>query len=388
MSSTKSVKDRFDILAPYLNEKITRLWAAIEATTIGRGGIALVSKATGLSPKTIRAGIRELEQESDTPLKQTRKLSQIRKQGGGRKRLTDINPSLAKDLEALMNPVMLRDSQSILYWTCKSTAEIASELQKKGYSISSRKVADLLHQLNYSLSNRKTKQGNTRVDRDTQFQYIHDQVQDFLNRAQPVISVDMIKKEVIEAYEDKEQDLRFKNQSAEFIFYGNDKQMTDAAWRQVSIDNYTVEFGVKYIRQWWLDTGQRMYLDATELLLIDTSFATSNRYPVSLWKTELQKFANQLGIKLRVAHFPPGIRKWNKIEHRVFCQLTEYWREHLPISREVVINLIGNVSIQKLSNDKNNRKLYKVEQKKSNLHKNWNYLIVPVNDLEPRSGIT
>ncbi len=174
-----------------------------------------------------------------------------------------------------MNPVTPSGYQSVLRWTCKSTTEIASELQNKGHSISSRKVADLLHQLNYSLSNRKTKQGTTRVDRDTQFHYIHDQVQDFLARSEPVISVNIFKKEALETYEDDQQNLHFnnqlKNQLSDVIVYGNHHKVTNITWQRVSIDHDTVEFAVKSIAQWWLKMRQRSYLDATELLLIDGS---------------------------------------------------------------------------------------------------------------------
>lgn len=222
-------------------------------------------------------------------------------------------------------------------------------------------------------------------------------MQDFLDRAQPVISVDMLKKEVIEACEHNEQDSHFKNQPADVIFYGNHNKVTNATWQQVGIDRDTVELSVKSIRQWWLDMGQRIYLNATELLLINTDCGSSNRYPIGLWKTELQKFASQLGIKVQVAHLPPGIKKWSNIEYRIYYQFAEHWRDQLPISREVVINSIGNATIQKLSGnnaqldrknyDSSDGMLCKVNQKKSNLHKNWNYLIVPCNDAESRIEI-
>lgn len=407
MSINESLKAKFDSLAPHLNERLTRLWAATEAIALGRGGISEVSEATGLSAKTIRVGIRELEIEVDTPLKHTRFQKRIRGIGGGRKCLEDIDKTLIPDLEALIDPLTRGHPESPLRWTCKSTTKLAQQLQSLGHVISARKVASLLHQLGYSLqSNQKTKEGDSHPDRDAQFQHIHDQAQNFQDRGQPVISVDTKKKEIIGEYKNNGQEWQPKKQPVKVkthdfpdaelgkvVPYGIYDLVANLGWVNVGLDHDTAEFAVESIHRWWQDMGKKMYKDATEIL-ITADCGGSNGYRLRLWKTQLQKLADVTGLVIQVAHFPPGTSKWNKIEHRMFCHITENWRGRPLTSREVVINLIGSTTTNKgltikalLDENKyplgikiSDKELSSVCLEKSEFHGEWNYRIIPQND--------
>jgi len=413
MSIKESLKTKFDSLAPHLNERLTRLWAAAEAIALGRGGISRVSEATGLSPKTIRVGIHELDIEPDTSLKHTRVHSRIRGLGGGRKRLQDTDPTLIRDLDALIDPVTRGDPESPLRWTSKSTIKIAAQMRVKGHVISARKVASLLYELGYSLqSNSKTLEGNSHPDRDAQFQHIHNQVQDFQANCQPVISVDTKKKEIIGEYKNKGQEWQpikqpIKVKTHDFpdeelgkvVPYGVYDLTANLGWVNVGINHDTAELAVESIRRWWLSMGQQMYEKATELL-ITADCGGSNGYRLRLWKTQLQELANEFGLVIQVAHFPPGTSKWNKIEHRMFCHITENWRSHPLTSREVVINLIANTTTNKgltirTSLDENqyqkgikisDKELSNVHLEKSAFHGDCNYRIIPQKDLNLSSS--
>lgn len=408
MSINESLKAKFDSLAPHLNERLTRLWAATEAIALGRGGITEVSQATDLSPKTIRVGIRELDLEQDTSLKHTRVHKRIRGIGGGRKRKQDIDPTLIPDLKALIDPVTRGHPESPLCWTSKSTSKLAEQLRDCGHVISTRIVASLLHQLGYSIHcNRKTKEGDSHPDRDAQFQHIHDQVQDFQTRGQPVISVDTKKKEIIGEYKNNGQEWQPKKQPVEVnthdfpdpelgkvVPYGVYDLAANQGWVNVGINHDTAEFAVESIRRWWLSMGIHLYKGATELL-ITADCGGSNGYRLRLWKTQLQELANEFGLTIQVAHFPPGTSKWNKIEHRMFCHITENWRGRPLTSIEVVINLIGNTTttkglkIQATLDENQYQKGIKVSDKelssvcleRSEFHGDWNYRIIPQNGI-------
>ena len=336
MSSTDNLKTKFKSLAPHLNERLTRLWAAAEAIALGRGGIKQVSFATGLSPKTIRVGIKELNAESEILPPHVRFQKRIRAIGGGRKPLQDKDPTLIRDLETLIEPITRGDPESPLCWTCKSTSKLAQQLKEKGHSISARTVASLLDKLGYSLqSNFKRKEGSSHPDRDAQFHHIHNQVKNFQSRSQPVISVDTKKKELIGSYKNNGQEWQPKKQPVEvkthdfpdpkagkIIPYGVYDLCVNQGWVNVGIDHDTAEFAVESIRLWWEHMGKFSYKTASELL-ITADCGASNGYRLRLWKTELQKFANESGLTIQVAHFPPGTSKWNKIEHRIFCHITQ-----------------------------------------------------------------
>ncbi len=327
MSIIESLRTKFEALIPYMDEKLRRLWAASEAATLGKGGVRIVSFATGLSPKTIRNGIKQLQNPGANLSKITKNSdnpTRIRKPGGGRKKLASSDSTLIQDLEKLIDPATRGDPQSPLQRTSKSTSKLADALKKLGHQISPRTVAKLLTELGYSLqSNRKSLKETTHPDRDDQFQYINQQVKDFGLRKQPVISVDTKKKELIGEYYNRGQEWQRKKEPipvkmhdfpdqelGKVIPYGIYDLGSNQGWVNVGVDHDTAAFAVASIRQWWQEMGQKMYQDASELL-ITADCGGSNGYRVRLWKTELQKLATEIGLKIRVCHFPPGTSKWN-----------------------------------------------------------------------------
>lgn len=402
MSRVEALRTKFEALAPYMDEKLKRLWAGTEAVVLGSGGVDEVAFATGLSAKTIRAGIRELWQPWAETCQKTSK--RVRRAGGGRKRLVETDSSLIEELEELIDPATRGHPESPLRWTSKSTSLLAAQLQAKGHKISSRTVARLLKQQGYSLqSNRKTHEGGNHPDRDEQFQYIHDQVEELQSRGQPVISVDTKKKELIGEYKNNGQEWEPKKEpiqvnmhdfpdpkQGKVIPYGIYDIASNQGWVNVGISHDTAELAVESIRKWWRYMGQQMYPNAQELL-ITADCGGSNGYRVRLWKTELQKLANVIGITIKVAHFPPGTSKWNKIEHRLFCQITENWRGRPLTSREVVVNLIGSTTTKKglrvqaqldereyeIGKKVSDEDLSKVNIEPAIFHGEWNYSIAP-----------
>lgn len=404
MSIIEALRTKFEALAPYMDEKLKRLWAGAEAVVLDKDGVEEVADATGLSVKTIRTGIRELKQPWTKQIQKKSKGNRVRRVGGGRKRIEQIAPKLMGELEALIDPVTRGHPESALRWTSKSTSKLAQQLQARGQKISPRTVARLLQQLGYSLqSNRKTTEGANHPDRDEQFQYIHDEVEEFQSHGQPVISVDTKKKELIGEYKNKGQEWERKKEpiqvnmhdfpdpkQGKVIPYGIYDVTSNQGWVNVGINHDTAELAVESIRKWWWYMGKQMYPNAQELL-ITADCGGSNGYRVRLWKTELQKLADETGIKIKVAHFPPGTSKWNKIEHRLFCHITENWRGRPLTSREVVVNLIGSTTTKKglsvkaqldetkyeIGKKVSDEDLSKVNIEPASFHGEWNYSIVP-----------
>jgi transposase len=332
-----------------LDERGRRRWAAIEASSLGRGGIAAVAVATGMSDRTIRTGIKEL---ADAPhLSDDRQ----RRVGGGRKSRTEEQPELLDALDRLISPSTRGDPMNPLRWTIKSTRTLAQELQKQGYQVSSTTIRDLLHALEYSLqANRKTREGRQHPDRDAQFQHIHNRVKARKRRGEPAISVDTKKKENLgnkknsgQTYERKKQPRRVDThdfpdkQQGKAVPYGVYDIHQNAASVSVGVSHDTAEFAVAAIRRWWEHLGQENY-SAAKRLLITADSGGSNSSRSRLWKLELQKFADDTGLIIEVCHYPPGTSKWNKIEHRVFCHITSNWRGVPLESLEVVVESIGN----------------------------------------------
>ncbi len=353
----ETIQRKYEQLAPYFNECILRVWAASEALSWGHGGITSVARATGLSRTTVHAGIAELEQSKALPSSPPSR-SSIRRPGGGRKRLIETDPTLLKDLEFLVDPATRGDPESPLCWTSKSTPKLTQELQAMGHQVSQRTVCRLLWDLKYSLqSNRKTQEGKkSHPERDEQFQHIANTVEAFQDHQQPVISVDAKKKELIGNYQNEGQEWQpigsplpvkthdfMDKQLGKVIPYGVYDITQNQGWVTVGIDHNTAQFAVASIRQWWYQMGQALYPDAHELL-ITADCGGSNSYRAKLWKWELQQLATELGLILQICHFPPGTSKWNKIEHRLFSQITENWLARPLVSREVVINLIANTT--------------------------------------------
>jgi transposase len=399
----QAIQSRFVALAPFLDERTRRLWAAVEARVIGRGGITRVAEATGLSQTTIRAGLKELDaQDISDPHAVTHE--RLRRPGGGRKSLLDHDPTLLQALESLVDPVTRGDPMGPLLWTCKSAARLATELQNQGYAVSERSINRLLHGLGYSLqANRKTLEGSDHPDRDGQFHYINRRVQAFQRQRQPVVSVDTKKKELIGPFRNGGQEWRPKGQPepvkvhdfpdpqlGKVIPYGVYDMATNMGWVSVGIDHDTAEFAVDTIRRWWSHMGSVVYPRAHRLL-ITADGGGSNGSRNRLWKIELQKLADEIGLRISVCHFPPGTSKWNKIEHRMFCHITENWRGRPLVSREVVVNLIGHTTTQtglEIHSELNessyptgrevtDQQMESLSIKRDKFHGEWNYTLVP-----------
>ena len=331
-----------------LDERSRRLWAATEARSLGRGGITLVARATGISRSTITRGLREVEAgESVDP-------SRIRRPGGGRKRLVDRDPTLLADLQGLVEPSESGDPQSPLRWTSKSVRKLAAELIAVGHDVSYPVVAELLHEAGYSLQgNRKDKEGLSHPDRNAQFEHINRRVKALQRRRQPVISVDTKKKELVGDFKNLGREWRpegfpervrvhdFKiPELGKAIPYGVYDLSRNAGWVSVGIDHDTATFAVRSIRRWWQAMGRRAYPKATSLL-ITADAGGSNSARSRLWKWELQKLADSTGLNINVCHFPPGTSKWNKIEHRMFSYITINWRGKPLTSLAVIVSLIA-----------------------------------------------
>ena len=351
------LKRKYELLQPRLDERSMRICAAADAMALGRGGPSLVAKASGLSRTTIYVGMSDLKQATDAPLKTT---GRIRRSGGGRKRLSESNPVLLQALDKLVDPITRGDPESPLRWTCKSTTKLSKELREQGHQISQRTVWTLLDQLGYSMqSNRKVSEGTEHPDRDAQFLYIAEKVQHFQKAGFPVISVDTKKKELIGRFKNGGREWQRKGhpekvnvhdfadkELGKVVPYGVYDMTHNQGWVSVGINHDTAEFAVATIRRWWKRMGCRLYPQATELL-ITADGGGSNGSRVRLWKIELQKLVEDINMTIHVCHFPPGTSKWNKIEHRMFCHITENWRGRPLESRAVVVNLIADTSTDK-----------------------------------------
>ena len=393
------VRTKFKMLSPALNEKVLRYWAAAEAISLGHGGIPCVAKATGVSESTIEAGIRELRNPGQVLAE-----GRMRKPGGGRKRLTETDPSLQEDLEKLVEPSTRGDPESPLRWTSKSTANLATELKDLGHNVSPDTVGKMLLQMDYSLQAlSKTREGVSHPDRDGQFRHISEQTKAFQQRGQPVISVDAKKKELVGAYKNSGREWQKKGEPEKVNTHDfPDKEVGKAkpygvydptrneGWVSVGKDHDTAEFAVQTIRTWWRQMGQHAYPEAKELL-ITADAGGSNGYRIHLWKIAVQKLADEENIEITVCHFPPGTSKWNKIEHRLFSEITKNWRGRPLTSHEVVVNLIASTTTKtglkvraKLDTGeyKTKIKISKEEIARINLHRSpfhgdWNYTIKP-----------
>ena len=400
-----SVRQKFDLLRPLMTERMRRQWAASEALALPRGGMALVAQATGLSRTTIWAGVRELQNPSPSPgcMGDPRR---SRREGGGRHLIELNDPRLLEDLERLVDPTTRGDPMSPLRWTCKSTRKLSDELQRQGHDVSHQTVALLLHAAGYSLqSNRKTREGGSHPDRNAQFEFINARVLAFQKRKQPVISVDTKKKEQIGDFKNNGEEWQPEGQPEEVrakdfldkrlgkvIPYGLYDQTLNKGWVSVGIDHDTAEFATETIRRWWKEMGRPTYRVAKELL-ITADGGGSNGTRNRLWKVCLQHLADETGLQIGVCHFPPGTSKWNKIEHRMFCHITQNWRGRPLTSRAVVVNLIGSTRTSTgleihSELDENeyptgmkvtDEQLGGVRMKKNRFHGEWNYTILPKN---------
>ena len=347
------VREKYLSLSEVLNERSRRVWAATEARSLGRGGIAAVVAATRMSSATVCKGIRELEaaETGEDVLAAQR----IRNTGGGRKRAHDSQPGLIEALELLVEPTARGDPESALRWTCKSTYNLAAELKRQGFSVGPRTVARELKEQEFTLQgNRKTREGGSHPDRDAQFHYINEQVLRFQRRAQPVVSVDTKKKELVGQYKNAGREWLPKGRAIEVLThdfpdpkinkaipYGVYDVTHNEGWVSVGIDHDTARFATATIQRWWRRMGKRRYPNAKKLL-ITADCGGSNSSRTRLWKVALQDLSDKLGLRLEVCHFPPGTSKWNKIEHRMFCHITQNWRGRPLVSYAAIVQLIGS----------------------------------------------
>lgn len=396
------VRKKYLSLSGVLNERSRRLWAATEARSLGRGGLAAVIAATGMSSATVDKGLKELEaMESGVGGVPP---GRVRRPGGGRKRATDAQPGLVKALLRLVEPTARGDPQSPLRWTCKSTYHLATELQRQGFQVGPRTVAKALREQEFSLqANRKTREGQQHPDRNAQFAYLNEQVMAFQRRGQPAISVDTKKKELVGDFKNGGREWRPRGRPEEVrthdfpdpnmkkaIPYGVYDLTRNEGWVSVGIDHDTSRFATASIRRWWKKMGRKRYPRAKQLL-ITADCGGSNSSRTRLWKVALQDLADDLGLRLTVCHFPPGTSKWNKIEHRMFCHLTRNWRGRPLTSYAVIVQLIGNtrtttgLQIRAELDDKvyptketvADEQLANVRLTPATFHGEWNYAIAP-----------
>jgi len=348
---TSQIAQRYNLVEWALDERLRRLVSAAEAKVLGHGGITAVAESTGVSRRAIHTGLKELESRQ---LEEKPTGSRIRRPGAGRKSATEIDPTLQTDLELLVDPVTRGDPESPLRWTCKSLRTLADELGKMGHKVSHTHVGKLLVKLGYSLQgNKKTLEGTKHPDRNAQFIHINEQVTNRLAKGEPVISVDTKKKELIGRFKNNGQTWRPKGDPTEVKVYDFVEEAgranpygvydigADDGWVSVGTDHDTAAFAVQTIRRWWQVVGNKAYPNAKELF-ITADGGGSNGGRVRLWKLELQGLADEVGIPIRVSHYPPGTSKWNKIEHRLFSFITMNWRGEPLISHEVMLNLIAN----------------------------------------------
>lgn len=398
MEMLAGITDRYKRLRGLLDERSRRLLVAAESESVGAGGISAVSKATGVSRQVIRQGMAELKEAAVLPERR------IRRSGGGRKKAQVLDPALKSDLEELLESTTRGDPESPLRWTCRSVRNLESELNNKGHTVSHQVVADLLHELGYSLqSNRKSTEGASHPDRNAQFEFVNEKVKRYLSEKAPVISVDTKKKELIGDFKNGGQELRPKGNPEkvrvhDFLIpelgranpYGIYDIGLNTGWVSVGVDHDTAEFAVASIRRWWRQMGQPAYPNATRLL-ITADGGGSNGSRVRLWKLELQKFADEAKLSIAVCHFPPGTSKWNKIEHRLFSQITQNWRGKPLISLEVMVSLIASTSTKtglKVHSELDTRtypkgvkvsdqEIERLNLKKDLFHGEWNYELHP-----------
>jgi hypothetical protein len=398
MIDESQIAERYRGLGPELNERQRRLWAASEARSCGPGGIAAVVRATGISKNTVQRGIAELRE--GTRLHPGR----VRRAGAGRPRLTESDPELLEALEALVDPDTRGDPCSPLRWSSKSLQKIAGALVATGHQISDRSAGKLLRGLGFRLhANQKTREGKDHPDRDAQFRHINETARAALAASEPTISVDTKKRELVgdfkaigREYEPTGRPVEvrchdFKDKDlGHAIPYGVYDMKANEGMVSVGVTNDTSAFAVNSIRAWWQHLGKKRYPNA-ETLTITADGGGSNSSRTRLWKTELQKLANELQIAIRVCHFPPGTSKWNKIEHRMFSFVSLNWRGKPLESLEVIIDLIASTTTStglkvyarldpgayEKAIKVTDQELAAVNIERDQFHPDWNYTIHP-----------
>ena len=399
----RSIARKYKALSPDMDERARRLWATAEMREIGYGGASIVHRATGLDPKTICRGVRDLEEQEKIP--STQEISaRIREKGGGRKSLRSKDPILLSDLDNLIEPTVRGDPMPGIRWTCKSTRNLAKELDQKGHKISHTIVAQELRQQKYSLQgNRKTDEGSSHPDRNAQFLYIHETVSAFQQSGDPVISVDTKKKELVGNYKNngkqwlpqgKPKDVKaydfVDKKLGKAIPYGVYDVTKNKGFVSVGIDHDTAEFAVETIRRWWNGIGLHAYSTATRLY-ITADGGGSNASRNRLWKKELQTLADEMNLFIHVSHYPPGTSKWNKIEHQMFSHISMNWRGIPLVSRELIVELISHTTtetglkiLSELNTNTDQKGIVVTKKEfetlsltRQDFHGEWNYVLSP-----------
>jgi transposase len=402
VSSEKGFRDRLLTLMPHLNERQLRLAAALEARSLGYGGVSAVAQATGMARGTIHRALEEIQRPQAMSAAE-----QVRARGGGRKRIVTQNPRILKRLKELVETSTRGDPMSPLLWTCRSTQQLAETLTQEGQPISADTVGRLLAEMGYSLqANMKTlEEGANHPDRDRQFQYLNERVRRFLKQGEPAVSVDTKKKELIGQYYNEGRRWRLRGSPEKVrihdfidpdepkaIPYGVYDVARNQGWVNVGCDHDTASFAVGSIRRWWSAMGSRAYPRARRLLICADS-GGSNGYRLRLWKVELQALADETALGVTLCHLPPGTSKWNKIEHRLFSHISMNWRGRPLVSHEVVVKLIGATMTKtglkvkaRLDKRKFPLKIKVTDEQMRSLniephefHGEWNYTIRPRN---------
>jgi Rhodopirellula transposase DDE domain len=397
-AQARAARKRYKAMAPVLDEQSRRRFVALEAQTLGRGGVSLMARITGLSRRTIYHGLSDIQsRESPGP-------GRVRKRGGGRKSKVLEDPTLVADLRKLVEPMTRGDPMQRLLWTCRSLRNLVKELAAEGHTVSPTVVGNLLRDIGYSLqANSKTREGDQHIDRDAQFRYINARATSLLIANEPVISVDTKKKELVGSFKNNGREWRPKGIPEEVkvhdfidpklgraVPYGVYDINNNVGWVSVGTDHDTACFAVNAIRRWWKMMGKRRHPQARRLM-ITADGGGSNGYRVRLWKTELQRLANELRLPITVCHMPPGTSKWNKIEHRLFSFITINWRGKPLRSFRTIVQLIAATTTEagltvraELDENKypkgvkiSDAELAAVNLQRHKFHGDWNYTILP-----------
>jgi hypothetical protein len=334
----------------------------------------------------------------------------VRRAGGGRKRLKERDPDLEAALDALVDPDSRGDPMSPLRWTCKSTGQLALALTRGGHPVSADTVGSMLREAGYRLqANVKTKEGGQHPDRDAQFRYLNEQAREFRDAGFPVVAVDAKKKELVGDFKNVGREWELKGRPVEVrvhdflipelgkaIPYGIYDVGRNVGWVSVGQDHETASFAVESLRRWWQGDGVIAYPDA-DRLLICADGGGSNGYRNRLWKFELGRFATEAGLAITVSHLPPGTSKWNKIEHRLFSQISVNWRGRPLTSHEVIVELIGatttrqglkvhaerDLGMYPKSVSVSDAEMSQIPLRSHDFHGEWNYTITPLLPLLP-----
>ena len=399
MIDESPLRIRYEAVRSSLDERGRRLSAAAEAKAAGYGGIAAASRVTKLARSTIGRGLKDLRDPGSLGRK-------VRRKGGGSPRLATKDPTLLADLERLLEPATMGDPMRPLRWVSKSHDKLATALRAMGHKVSSSSIPKLLGELKYCRhSNRKTKEGGKHPDRDAQFEYINAKVESFQAEDQPVISIDAKKKELLGEFKNGGSDYSPQGRPIEVNTHDfEDKELgkvvpygvydigANDGYVSLGIDHDTGQFAVNSVRLWLDRIGRARYLGMSRLM-ITADGGGSNGSRLRLWKWSLQQLADETGLTIQVCHYPPGTSKWNKIEHRMFCFITQNWRAMPLASLYVAIALIANTTTKKglsircdLDPDLypkgikvSDAEMASLNITRDTFHPEWNYTISPRN---------